>query len=408
MPWNFVSLLSSPKKIRVVAVLLVLFALVAGQLPVLAAVEAGADRVVVIGDIHGDLERLTFLLKLSRLLDSQGSWVGGSSILVVTGDMTDRGPQVRAVLDLLMRLEKEAPKQKGRVVTLMGNHEMMNIVGDLRYVTEEIYNSFADKKSEKRRRDAYQKYLKLLRRQSKELGRPLPEDTSELESRWMESHPPGFVEYRKALSPSGKYGRWLRKLPAVARIGEAIFLHGGIHPSLTDFELDEINKRVRLEVDNFDFLKSHFVREKLIADFCTYQEMVAAVKAKTELLTAEASKRNETELEYLRAVLDMGGWLTFSSNGPLWFRGFGRWTEEEGTPQVANLLRRYGASYFVVGHTIKAERDILRRFGGRVFLVDTLQPAALQIEGDQFVAIYPDGRRALAETSLPRHSGDGS
>jgi hypothetical protein len=407
MGWKSLLLISNPRKHQKVAILLVMAALLAGQLPVLAA-SAPSERVVVIGDIHGDLERLTSLLELSGLLDSQNKWVGGNSNLVITGDMTDRGSQVRAVMDLLIQLEKDASKRGGRVVTLMGNHEMMNIVGDLRYVTEEIYNSFADKKSEKRRKDAYKKHLKLLRRQAKNMEQPPPDDTPELENEWMEAHPLGFVEYRKAISSNGKYGRWLRKLPAVVKIGEAIFLHGGIHPSLTDFDLDEINKRVKLEVKNFDFLKKHFVQERLIADFYTYQGILAAVKARMDLLANKTSQRSETEKELLGAILEMGGWLTFNAKGPLWFRGYGRWTEEEGTQQVVNLLQRYKARYFVVGHTIKAERDILSRFGGRVFLVDTLLPSALQIQGDQFVAIYPDGKETLGETSLFPLSGDGS
>ena len=366
-------------------------------------------RIVVMGDLHGDFPRLIELLQMSELADSQSKWVGGDAILVITGDLMDRGPQVRGVMDMLMALEKEAGKQKGKVVTLFGNHEMMNIIGDLRYVTPEIYASFADNKSEKRRKDAYKKYLKIRRRQARDMDQPEPAETPELEAEWMAERPLGFVEYREAMSRQGKYGRWLRKLPAIAQIGNTIFLHGGIHPELGSLGIDELNERIKQEVVNFDFITEYLVREDLIELFFMFDEVRLAVGSRLNQLNGGVatggdslaqntglglSEQEQAEVDLLESFLDMGNWLAVHPNGPLWFRGYGKWTEEEGTQQVSELLRRYGADHFVVGHTITADRDIMERFGGRVFLVDTVQPSALEIDGGQFMGIYREGREA--------------
>ena len=97
------------------------------------------ESLVAIGDVHGDFDH----------------WTGGKTTLVQTGDLLDRGPKPREVMDLMMALEKEAGQAGGRVVSLLGNHEMMNIMGDLRYVTPVNFASFADGNSENRQKSAY-------------------------------------------------------------------------------------------------------------------------------------------------------------------------------------------------------------------------------------------------------------
>lgn len=383
-------------------------------------ISAANPRVVVMGDMHGDLPRLAELLRMSGLANAQSKWIGGDSTLVLTGDLMDRGPAVRGVMDLLMSLEKDAKKQRGRVITLFGNHEMMNIIGDLRYVTPEIYAEFADSKSEKRRRDAYKKYLEIRRKQARQTDAPEPAETAEVQKKWRDEHPLGFVEYRQALSRKGEYGRWLRKLPAIARIDRTIFLHGGIHPDLGSLGIEDVNERIKQEVSNYDFIIDFLVREDLIEPFFTFDEVRIAVGIRLSLLTGEGaggairsggepvsqqpgrilSEQERAEVSLLETFLDMGNWLSVHPDGPLWFRGFGKWTEEEGTPKIEALLEGYDADHFVVGHTITADRDIMQRFGGKVFLVDTVQPSALEIRENQFTAIYREGRESPAVAKL--------
>jgi hypothetical protein len=112
-------------------------------------------RIVAVGDIHGSLDGLTAILRAAQLVDASGRWIGGAARLVQTGDFTDRGADVRGVMDLLMRLEGEARRQGGRVDVLFGNHEGMNVLRDLRDVSPEAYARFADGRSEDRRRRAF-------------------------------------------------------------------------------------------------------------------------------------------------------------------------------------------------------------------------------------------------------------
>ena len=152
---------------------------------------ADTGRVVAIADIHGDLDAFVGILQRAGLVDTKMRWSGRNSTLVQTGDILDRGPKARAAMDFLMALQKDAPRQGGRVIVLMGNHEAMNIYGDLRYVTPSDYASFADNKSENRRKSAYASYAELNKNTS--------------EGEWMTSHPPGFIEHREAFGPDGKW-----------------------------------------------------------------------------------------------------------------------------------------------------------------------------------------------------------
>ena len=111
-------------------------------------------------------------MQRAGLLDDRSAWSGGDTVFVVMGDFMDRGPDVRAVMDLLMRVQKEASRQHGEVVVLLGNHEMMNIIGDYRYVTLEIFGSFAEKDSAKHRQEAFRRYQSTLAYQRRLLGQP--------------------------------------------------------------------------------------------------------------------------------------------------------------------------------------------------------------------------------------------
>ncbi|NNC98645.1 MAG: hypothetical protein HKN85_00525, partial [Gammaproteobacteria bacterium] len=113
-----------------------------------------AKPIIVIGDIHGDYKQFTSLMRRVGLLDKRNKWIGGKSHFVQMGDIPDRGPDSRKVMDHLMKLEKTAKKAGGAVTVLIGNHEAMMMTDDLRYVHPGEYQSFKDRKS-KARRDAY-------------------------------------------------------------------------------------------------------------------------------------------------------------------------------------------------------------------------------------------------------------
>ena len=350
------------------------------------AANAPAESLIAIGDVHGDFDDFIVILEHAGLIDKQNHWAGGKSTFVQTGDLIDRGPKPREVLDLMMSLEREASKSGGRVVSLNGNHEMMNLMGDLRYVTPENYASFAQSNSEERRRSAYQEYA-TWRKGHAQLLAELPQPMEMTEAEWMARHPAGFIEHREAFGPNGSYGKWLREHSAVAEIGGVIFLHGGIHPSLAHLKIETINSHIRDEIKAFDTSKQYLQNEKVILPFFNLQEMTAVVQAE---LTAELKARVRSDQERqarLTEFLRYGDWLSVRTDGPLWFRGYDQWSEEEGVAQVSKLLEAYKATHIAVGHTVQKGGRIRPRFGNRVFLIDT----------GMLSSYYPGGRASALE-----------
>src|SRR5690349_1766149 len=96
----------------------------------LAPAAAPPSRIVAIGDVHGAGEAFVSILQRVGLIDAQKRWSGGTAVLVQTGDLLDRGQDVRQVMDLLMALESQAEAAGGRVQALLGNHEVMNLIGE--------------------------------------------------------------------------------------------------------------------------------------------------------------------------------------------------------------------------------------------------------------------------------------
>jgi hypothetical protein len=294
------------------------------------------QRVVAIGDVHGDFDAFVAILQRARLIDPSNRWSGGNAVLVQTGDFLDRGPKARAVMDLLMSLQKDAPRQGGRLIVLMGNHEAMNIYGDLRYVTEADYASFADSRPDSRRAKAD----------------ALP------------PRPVGFVERCAAFGPDGRYGKWLRSLPAIARVNDSIFVHGGITPDISSESIEKLNDAIANELKSFDGYKEFIIDKKIAPPCSTLAELTMATRTALD-------KAKGKDAEILKAFLSYGGWLSIHENGPLWFRGYAQWTDLEGGPKMESLAQTYGVARFVVGHTPQAGGKIVSRFDGKVYLIDT-------------------------------------
>ena len=308
---------------------------------------AGIERVVAVGDIHGDADQLLAVLKSASLIDDKGAWCGGKAHLVQTGDILDRGPESRRAMDLLMRLEAEAKQAGGAVHALIGNHEAMNLYGDLRYVSEGEIAAFRDANSEKAREELYREHQKSAKG-------VVFDDT--YRRTWEADHPLGYAEHRRAFGPDGVYGKWIRGHHAAIRIDGTLFLHGGISPKYADWGVRTINERIRIE----------------LADF--------------------------TKLE--------GGVVT-DERGPLWYRGLALGGKEL-DQHVQTVLKSYEADRIAIGHTY-TEGAILSRFGGRVLQIDvglskvydeSGRCACLEIEQGKVRALHR-GKRL----ELPRDDG---
>jgi len=369
---------------------------------------AGTAQVVIaIGDVHGDFDDFCLILKRVGLIDEKLHWAGGHAILVQTGDLLDRGLKERQVLDLMTSLEDEAAKAGGQVVSLLGNHEVMNLIGDLRYVTPDTYASFSTSDSEARRRAAYKEFVKWKsdNAQSREVMRdPLFDVT---ESQWMAKHPLGFIEQREAFAPSAAYGSWVRKRLTVTKISGILFVHGGIAPEVATIKIEEINRLIRAETSLFEDIKQYLIAEKLILPFFTLQEITAMVKDVYVAGNKSNTPADEKRMAKLAPYLKLNTWLCIREDGPLWFRGYDEWSDAAGAPLVAKIMAAYDASNIVVGHTVQKVAHIRSRFGGRVFLIDTGMVAsgahagatsALEIrDAEKFTAVYLDGQELLLD-----------
>ena len=358
------------------------------------------ERIVAIGDIHGEYDGFVSVLQRAGLVDDDAHWIGGETTFVQTGDMFDRGVEVFKVLDLLMRLEQEAEAAGGKVIVLLGNHEGMNLVGFFRDVNPDLYATFVDKKSEKRRKAAYKNFKKYWRSKAEEiLNAPVAEVPEDVKEQWMAAIPPGWLEYKEALGPDTHYGSWLHQRPVVVVINGVLFVHGGVGPDLTGLSVAEINAKVASELATYHRLREAMIADKLVP---TTAELASLMNVYLEM--------DPPDPKYAE-LADAENWLVFSEGGPLWFRGAARWEEETDLEEMIGLLSGVGAQRMVGGHTVQDEGRIEVRFDGRVFLIDTGmlssvytggRPSALVIEDGAFTAIYTDGTaEVLVDEALP-------
>ncbi len=170
-----------------------------------------AARVVAMGDVHGDLGAMRRALRAAGVLDDADQWSGGAAVLVQTGDLLDRGDQEQEIVDLLDRLRGQARASGGDVVEVVGNHESMNVMGDLRYVTPGGYKDF--------------------------------EDVSglNLEDPRLQTLPAPARARRAAFKPGGPYAMRLAQHNVIVQVGTDVFAHGGVLPQHVAYGVGKIN-----------------------------------------------------------------------------------------------------------------------------------------------------------------------
>ena len=384
-----------------------------------AAPAFAQQRIVVIGDVHGAFPEFVSILQHMGLTDADRRWTGKSTILVQTGDVMDRGPEARKALDFLMELESQAAKQNGKVIPLLGNHEVMNMIGDLRYVTAADYASFANAQSDAVREKAYQGYREFLRAHPM---KRVPDDEAAHQA-WAAQHPLGYFEQRDAYGPQGQYGRWLRQHDAVAQVGDILFMHGGLDPELRFRDIEQLNERIRSELRNFDALWESLSQKRVIWRYMTWQEGVQ--QAQKVLNESESGQKQLSgAAEDIRKFLGFRDWLLISQDSPLWYRGLALGPEEKLEKSLDKMLRRLNVHYIVAAHTVRPKFNVMTRFNNRVFLIDTGmlhsyyggRASALEIQSGRFTAYYADsaeperlvgpGAVTAATPDHPKSGGD--
>ncbi len=333
---------------------------------------SGVERVVAVSDVHGAYDAMITTLTKAGVLGEDRGWGGGATHLVITGDILDRGPDSRKVMDLLMRLEGEALDAGGRVHLLLGNHEIMNLIGDLRYVSKEEYAAFADDESEEDRERWFDIY-----RHSKSKNA----DVDMLRHDFTRKNPPGFFGLRRAFSSRGEYGAWLMKKPLMVVINGTAFVHGGLSPLVAELGLEGVNGELRSQVSDYVIQVEMLVDEGLLDPTDSFYDH----KDVLENLPNNVGRTPEVKAA-IRTVLKLNKASIHSPDSPLWYRGSvgcGPLIEED---KLAASLAALEANRVVIGHTPTLTRRVLERMDGRVIQIDTgMLKAAYQGSGSALV-----------------------
>lgn len=174
---------------------------------------AAPGRVVAIGDLHGDLGAARLAFRVAKVLDADDHWIGGNSVVVQTGDVLDRGDEERPLLEWLERIAAVAQQGGGELYRLNGNHEIMNVGGDLRYISEKGFSSFAE-------------YAQ----------GPVPGPLNDA--------PAAQRGRLVAFLPGGPWARRLAQYPIVLQVNDTVFAHGGVVPKHLEYGLERMNAEV--------------------------------------------------------------------------------------------------------------------------------------------------------------------
>jgi len=189
------------------------------------------DNIIVIGDIHGDMSVLLKCLRIPKLIDNNNNWIGKNTVVVQIGDQIDScrfygnkstcnepnyNPEDKAedeqILYYLTELHNQASKVGGAVYSLMGNHEFMNVEGDMRFVSHSNIRSF----------DNYKHNGKIIQ--------------------------DGLEGRRSAFKPGNKIANFLactRKMALI--IGSNLFVHAGLIPIISKkYKVEEMNQLLAL------------------------------------------------------------------------------------------------------------------------------------------------------------------
>jgi hypothetical protein len=270
-------------------------------------------RVVAVGDLHGDLDHARRVLRLAGAIDAHDRWVGGDLVVVQTGDEIDRGDDDRAILDLVEDLKKQAAAAGGELVALLGNHEIMNASLDFRYVTAGGFAAFSAPAS----------------------------DTPAVEGAT-----PQAGGRTAAFAPGGRYAAVLSRRPVAVKVGDSVFVHGGILPKHVAYGLDRMND----ELDDW---------------------LLGRRPEAPAVVTGE--------------------------DGPVWTRAYSRENAAPDCPDLSNVLARLGARRMVVGHTVQ-HGGVNGACGGALWRIDVGLShyfggpiEAIELRGDEVTVLRETG-----------------
>jgi len=360
-----------------------------------AHAELDCRRVVAVGDLHGGYDAFSAILAATELVGDDDEWLDRRSCLVQTGDIVDRGARSRELLDRIMRLQERNPDQ---VHVLLGNHEVMVMLGQTRDSARGEFAAFAADESKSMRRKGYE----LFRRS------PAAAELTHHAARaaFLKKYPPGWFARRAAFAPKGQYGAWLLKRPLLLRIDDSLFVHGGIERRDAELGIAALNKQLVKAVRDYHRLRRDLERRDEMTTLTPFVESFALARATAVRLSDETLLvRDPGALRAARGLGELESAIFSDPAGPLWTRRLAREDESVYMGELEQILTLLGVERIVVGHTVMSDHRINSRFAGKALLIDTgagphygSHPAALEISrAGQLSAIYLDGRQLLGQ-----------
>ena len=169
------------------------------------------ENIFAISDIEGDFDKFIQLLQRNNIINNSLNWNFGKGHLVLLGDFFVRGDDVTATLWLCYKLETEAKKSGGQVHFILGNHEQMNLQGNIKYVQPK-YKALAQKLN---------------------------------------------IPYKEFYGKNSELGRWLRSKNSIEIINNILFCHGGICANFIKNKesIETTNKNILKAIEHFDISK---------------------------------------------------------------------------------------------------------------------------------------------------------
>jgi hypothetical protein len=298
-------------------------------------------------------------------------------------------------MDLARRLQSAAESTGGRVHVLLGNHETMNLVGDLRYVSKRGFLDFQEFAAPEDREVAWEAYQKSMR------GAALTK--RELRQAFDDGHPPGYFGRMRAFGPGGEYAEWLLDQQAIVKINDVVFVHGGLTEAIAERGLESINRQAISDIRGFTEQRTILERRGKVRPFATFSEVMSAAGALANDPASSVDSKTLSAAMRLREFLDS---IVVIPEGPFWYRGNSLEDERIERERVEQCLELLKARAIVVGHTVTGSGRIQSRFGGSVYRTDVglyhhAVPQALVVDAEGIRVFDAVADTLVAATAEP-------
>lgn len=313
--------------------------------------------VTAIGDLHGDIKQAKAGLRLLGLLDENLNWVGKNALLIQIGDVVDRGGASLSTIDLMEKIRRQARWEGGDVIQLMGNHELLNLQGDYRYVSKLELQDMGRKQ-----------------RQAGSRGSILGDYLL------------GLQKWKVGMARGEYYGNVLRSRQMAIIAGydkcRSLFIHAGAFTWMIDAVKNKYNGTGPIGPQTY--IDAWNQALKAATDGCIDRECPADKKIKNT--------------PFQEALL--------GSQGPLTSRYYGNTDEITLCKDVENVLFALRVIRIVVGHNVQGDGRIRQRCHGKVILIDVGiahelggHMAGFMCQNNTAIAKYPEREQILSGTN---------